>query len=314
MRRRRHSGASDSLAYLDIITCGFGAIIMLLIIIKPIPDQTDFIEQQQDLSAVIENIAARVSALRNRLWELKTALSAIPDPAEQTVDPQQLDQSIAEAQTSLQELKSSNQALEVVKQTLLETNITQTTEPRQRDIEVGGIPVDSEYVIFIVDTSGSMQEVWSQVVDVMGRILDIHPKVRGFQVMNDNGNYLLESTKRKWLSDSPRSRQNVKDALLNWLSFSSSSPVEGLEVALRTYKGRNDDIAIYILGDEFTGSSYDAVISTLEQLNLNTATGQPEVRVHSIGFPTQYAGSERYAVLMRNVVERNRGAFLGLPK
>ena len=93
---------------------------------------------------------------------------------------------------------------------MVTASIRETTTPKQRDPEVGGIPVDSEYVIFIVDTSGSMMEIWDYVVDVMDRVIDIHPKVKGFQIMNDNGNYLFASTRRQWLPDNPRVPQKCK--------------------------------------------------------------------------------------------------------
>ena len=34
---------------------------------------------------------------------------------------------------------------------------------QRRVKEVGGIPVDSEYVVFIIDTSGSMKALWGKV-------------------------------------------------------------------------------------------------------------------------------------------------------
>ena len=40
--------------------------------------------------------------------------------------------------------------------------------PRRRDATVGGIPVDSEYIVFIIDTSGSMQRfAWPLVLRKM---------------------------------------------------------------------------------------------------------------------------------------------------
>lgn len=311
MRRRRRGEAGESVAFLDIITCGFGAIVLLLIISKPVPDHTEFSEQQRDLSTSTEEFAQDVAALEQVLQGLESQLTAIPDPVEQSVD-QQLETSVAQAKLALQELRSSNQALELVKKTQLEANITQTTVPLQRDPEVGGIPVDGEYVIFIVDTSGSMIQIWDKVVERLNQIIDIHPRVRGFQIMNDNGFYLIESTKGKWLFDTPNSRKNVKNLLYTWTDFSNSSPVEGLVTALRDYGGTREKVSVYIVGDDFTGSSYDTVIDTLENLNVNRSTGEPKVRVHSLGFLSEH-GSSRYSTLMRNVVERNRGAFLGLP-
>ncbi len=311
MRRRRRGDGGESLAFLDVVTCGFGAIILLLIISKPVPDHTDFSEQQRDLSASIEQSAQDVAALQRELQGLQSKLSATPDPVEQSVD-QQLQTSVKRAKMALQELKSSNQALELVKKTQLEANITQTTAPQQRDLEVGGIPVDGDYVIFIVDTSGSMMQIWNQVVERLVQIIDIHPRVRGFQIMNDNGYYLIESTKGKWLPDTPNSRKNVKNLLYTWQGFSNSSPVEGLVTALRDYGGTRENVSIYIVGDDFTGASYDTVIDTLKKLNINQITGESRARVHSLGFISEH-GSSRYSTLMRNVAERNRGTFLGLP-
>ncbi|GAG30524.1 unnamed protein product, partial [marine sediment metagenome] len=54
------------------------------------------------------------------------------------------------------------------------------------DATIGGIPVDSEYIIFIIDTSGSMHNyAWSMVRKKMEEILEIYPKVKGIQVMNN---------------------------------------------------------------------------------------------------------------------------------
>ena len=312
MRKRRRSGEGESLAFLDIVTCGFGAIILLLIITKPVPDHTDFTEQQ-DLSGAISAAGQQVTALQAKLQSLLTELATIPDPAQDSVD-HGLNRSLSEARVAVEELNSSNEALELVKETLIAATITQTTTPQQRDPEGGGIPVDSEYVIFVIDTSGSMLEIWNSVIDTIYRIIDIHPKVKGFQVINDDGNYLFRSTKGRWIPDTSKSRTRVKDALRHWQSFSDSNPVQGLESALRTYGRKNEKLSIYVLGDEFTGSSYDEVIDSLNRLNIDPITNRHRARVHSIGFLTESLGSERYSVLMRSVVERNNGAFLGLPR
>lgn len=313
MRKRRRSGEGESLAFLDIVTCGFGAIVLLLIITKPVPDYTDFAVQQQDLSGVIAAAEQQVTELQAKLQSLLTELAAIPDPTEDSVD-QGLNQALSEARDAVEELNSSNEALELIKETLIAATITQTTTPKQRDPEVGGIPVDSEYVIFVIDTSGSMIEIWNSVIDNMNRIIDIHPKVKGFQVINDNGNYLFESTNGKWIPDTSKSRKRVKDALRYWQSFSNSNPIQGLESALRTYGRKNEKLSIYVFGDEFTGSSYDEVIDSLNRLNIDPITERHRARVHSIGFLTESLGSDRYSVLMRSVVEQNNGAFLGLPR
>ena len=55
--------------------------------------------------------------------------------------------------------------------------------PRTPVDSVGGIPVDSEYVVFIIDTSNSMVgNHWESTVNVMNEALDIYPTVKGLQV------------------------------------------------------------------------------------------------------------------------------------
>ncbi|MYD77348.1 MAG: hypothetical protein F4239_00055, partial [Gammaproteobacteria bacterium] len=85
MRKHRRSGEGESLAFLDIVTCGFGAIVLLLIITKPVPDHTDFAEQQRDLSGVIAAAGQHVTTLQAKLQSLLTELAAIPDPTQDSV-------------------------------------------------------------------------------------------------------------------------------------------------------------------------------------------------------------------------------------
>ena len=313
MRTKRSNTEIFNLAFLDVITCGFGAILLLILITKPVPLETDTTAKNPELKSAIQQVLDELSQMRAMLTGMEISdASEAHDQSATTETANELTHAIATINNNLQNLIRDNQGLEIIKQSLQRATIKVNSNPLQRDPEVGGIPTDSEYVIFIVDTSGSMDLIWGRVIDVMNQVLDIHPKVKGFQIMNDNGYYLFDSTKRKWLPDTSRSRGNVKKALAQWASFSNSSPVEGLEVALRTYANRSNGISIYILGDDFTGSSYDSVIRTLRQLNINKTTGKPIVRVHSIGFISEY-GSERFATLMRIVAERNRGAFIGLP-
>src|SRR6201999_2511714 len=68
---------------------------------------------------------------------------------------------------------------------------------------IGGIPVDSEYVIFVVDTSDSMTDNhWDANLAIIDEILGFYPHVSGLQIMNDQGAYMFEDTKGKWLTDS----------------------------------------------------------------------------------------------------------------
>ena len=207
---------------------------------------------------VLEEAADLASRLRARWEALRAMLASEPErPAASHGEDRALEEAIRLARERLDRIERDNRGLARVEESLRRATLRAPAPATMRDPEVGGIPVDSEYVIFIMDTSGSMQSIRAEVTDVMARVLDIHPKVSGFQVLNDNGAYLIGAYRRKWIRDTPALRRSILNALRNWGAMSNSSPVEGLETALRTYARQNRKIAIYIFGDDFSGASYD---------------------------------------------------------
>lgn len=314
MKKARSSGEIFGLAFLDVIACGFGAIVLLLLISKPAPMDAGGDARAPVRESEIEEAADLVTRLRER-WE---ELQAVPPPraappAEAAGGEAALEEAIRAADRELEQLQQDNQGLERVRESLRRATLRTRTPVTERDPEVGGIPVDSEYVIFIVDTSGSMKSIWDRVMEVMDQVLDVHPQVSGFQILNDNGGYLVSAYRRKWIPDTPRRRRSILDLVRSWDAFSNSSPVEGLETALRHYARQDRKIAICIFGDDYTGSSYDEVIETLQKLNTDRRTGKPRVRVHAVGFVSDHS-TDRYATLMREVTRTNEGTFLALPR
>lgn len=313
MKRRRSSGEVFGLAFLDVIACGFGAIVLLLLISKPAPIESGDEAQPSADATALEEAAGLASRLRARWEALRAVLASEPErPAASHGEDPALDEAIRLAGERLARLRRDNRGLTRVEESLRRATLSAPVPATERDPEVGGIPVDSEHVIFIMDTSGSMQSIWDEVIDVMGRVLDIHPKVSGFQVLNDNGAYLIGGYRRKWIRDTPALRRSILNALRNWGAMSNSSPVEGLETALRTYARQERKIAIYIFGDDFSGASYDRVLETLRELNVDPETGSTRVRVHAVGFVSSQI-HDRYATLMREVTRSHDGAFLALP-
>jgi hypothetical protein len=188
---------------------------------------------------------------------------------------------------------------------------------RKEDSPIGGLPVDSEYVIFIIDTSGSMANyAWPLMMKKMQEVLDAYPTVKGWQVMSDEGTYMFPTYRGRWLPDTPTQRKLVMERLRDWYPFSNSSPVEGIVEAIRTYYATGLRISLYVLGDEFTGSSIDSVLKTVDMINREDKSGKRRVRIHSLGFPVRpdapQVTSIRYAALMRELCERNGGTFVGL--
>jgi hypothetical protein len=196
------------------------------------------------------------------------------------------------------------------------TGVTILSNPSQAQA-AGPPPDDSEYIIFIIDTSGSMfNNVWPMTLKKVEETLNLYPKVKGFQVMNDEGVYMDTDYRGKWISDTPAQRRAVVERLRTWNAFSNSSPIEGIVEAIGTYHDTDKKISLYVFGDEFTGRSIDSVVEGVDAINRAAETGERRVRIHAIGFPVrrdapQYT-STRFATLMRTLCERNGGAFVSL--
>jgi hypothetical protein len=99
--------------------------------------------------------------------------------------------------------------------------------------------------------------------------------------------------------------------------FSNSSPVEGINRAIRDFYKPDQRISIYVFGDDFTGDSVQRVLDVVDQLNPKNDKGIPQIRIHAIGFPVQFYAQQqvtgtRFAHLMRELTHRNMGTFVGL--
>jgi hypothetical protein len=149
-------------------------------------------------------------------------------------------------------------------------------------------------------------------------VLNIYPKLKGIQVMDDEGGYMFTEYRGKWIPDSPARRKAILGRFRGWQAFSNSSPSEGIIAAVRTFWSRERRISIYVFGDEFTGPSIQEVVDTVDRINRADGTGERLVRIHALGFPIpgQYPQhtSMRYSTLMRILSARNGGVFVGLPE
>jgi hypothetical protein len=192
---------------------------------------------------------------------------------------------------------------------------------QRRNDAIGGIPVDSEYVIFVIDTSGSMfNYAWPRAQKEMVNILDLYPQVKGIQVLDDEGGYMFSSYRGQWIPDTPSRRKAIIERFATWNPYSNSSPVEGIVFAIRSFYQPGRKISIYVLGDEFTGNSITQVIDVVDKINRESAGGERLVRIHAIGFPTVFGVAPsnqqitgiRFASLMRDLCYRNNGTFVGL--
>ena len=330
MRRARRDLQVFSLSFLDVVRCGFGAIILLLVLTK-LGEPQAIEEARRDLDRLLIELEAE-------LYEIRGETAILDRRLQSKVEQLSEEQShIARLRGDLSELRGEFAASEELSevQDILEGRMLaaqqQLTEEMRRLLEqsrrrrepeamVGGIPVDSEYIIFVIDTSGSMfHYAWPAVVQKMTQVLDTYPRVKGLQVVNDMGQYMYSQYAGKWIPDTPGRRKAVIARLRSWSVFSNSSPVEGINRAIRTFASPDYRISIYVFGDEFTGTSIDEVVREVDRLNTRGSDGERRVRIHAVGFPTVFsvagAGQHtgvRFATLMRILCRRNDGTFVGL--
>lgn len=324
-RLKRRETEIFSISFLDCITCGLGAVVLLLVLSNVSTPQIE--QAQEEMQGQILKLQEELFDIRGQSDILNRDLLARQEQlSEEQARIARLQGDLSDVRgqfrASQQEADVANQLegrLSAAQQTLTEDmkRLLGQSYRRQTDDAVGGIPVDSEYIIFIIDTSGSMYNyVWDMLLEKVGETLDLYPQVKGFQVMNDEGIYMFSGYRGKWIPDTPNQRKLVLQRLRTWNAFSNSSPVEGIVEAIRTYYSRDRKISLYVFGDEFTGSSIDSVVKAVDVINREDATGERRVRIHGIGFPIrpdapQYTNI-RFATLMRILCQRNGGTFVGL--
>lgn len=326
MRRQRRELEIFSLYFLDGMCCAFGAVIMLLLITKAAEPR--IIEQAK----VDER--GLIAALQKELFEIRGEASELDRRMKSAQgDRQRADATIARLQADLGRIRGQYAAsrqpavdtelegqLRATRQRLTEEmrRLLADYRPPKDEATVGGIPVDSEYIIFVIDTSGSMfQGPWQLVMRKISEVLRVYPRIRGIQVMSDEGKYMFPSYTGKWIPDSPTARQQILSTLANWNPYSDSSPVEGIAEAISTFYEPGKPVSIYVFGDDFPSGQVEAVARYVERINKADASGHRLMRIHGVGFPTQFAGGRmgnglRFANLMRTLCERNGGTFVAL--
>ena len=328
MAKQRRAPEEFSLSFLDVICCGFGAVILLLMITKTV--------EPQIIEASTVNLEGKVAELEEQLYEIRGETVILNrDLNAKHEQLSEYDERIAILRGQLAAARSRYDSIQVQKNSndviteqlaIARQQLTAEMERllgkqyQSKNNLIGGIPVDSEYIIFIIDTSGSMfSYAWDRMVREVEATLSIYPEVKGIQVMNDMGQYMFSRYRGQWIPDTPGRRNVIMSNLRNWNVFSNSSPVEGITTAIRTFYDPGKKISLYVFGDEFTGQSIAEVVDTVDRINREDADGNRLVRIHGVGFPVQFIRAPhlqttgiRFATLMRELAYRNGGTFVAL--
>jgi hypothetical protein len=322
--KRNRNVEAFSLSFLDCICCGFGAIILLLVLSK-IYEPAILEKTEEDLNQLIAALQEQLFEVRGDSIAATRELGRVQlETSETKMRLQTVQRELNSIQAQFELLDNDNPALNIdegelqaARQRLTEEMLNLRPFRRAPNDAVGGIPVDSEYIIFVIDTSGSMQAKWTWAEAKLAQVLDVYPRVKGLQIMNDNGSYMFQQFGGTWIKDTPQIRESIKARMRQWQAFSDSNPADGIAYAIETFWAPDKKISIYVFGDEFQGGSMEAVLRQIDSINVEDAEGNRRVRIHAIGFPYNFTGtppqsSQRFAGLMRVLCERNGGTFVAL--
>ena len=336
MRKPKRDIEIFNMSFLDVISCGFGAVILLLVVALAFePTTVETITRdlrglisttertRQSLVQESQKLSRELAAKKKSLIEISQRLTSLD------TNWSDLRKQLGGAQAKAEQRSEIEKRLTIVQQKLTDEMKRLLRQPDYRppgeDAVIGGIPVDSEFIIFVIDTSGSMKMgAWPLVVKKVQEILSVYPKVKGIQVLNDMGTYMFATYSGQWIPDTPARRRAVVNRLKSWMSFSNSNPKEGVIQAVQTFYNPNHPTSIFVFGDDFNGRSIDNVIRTVARINRKNLKGRSQVRIHTFGFPVLFgwpslpilarhrANFVRFAHLMRLLAEQNSGTFVGL--
>lgn len=327
MARRRRDIQAFSLSFLDCICCGFGAIILLLVISK-IYEPVVVEEAEQNLKQLIALLQEELFQIRGTTTILDRTLKEVKVEARATkLHLGELEGDLTKIQGQYKASKENEDEtidigeLSAARQRLSEEQKRLRPYYRRPDEDaVAGIPVDSEYIIFVIDTSGSMLDSsWTLAQKMLRQTLDAYPTVKGIQVMNDDGVYMFRDYQARWMPDSPGRRQAIISRMRSWNATSDSNPVNGIEAAIRDFRSEDKKISIYVFGDDYQGvRSIDKAMAAIDRLNRPGPDGKRLIRIHGVGFPGRFGSASvprtaaSFATFMRAVCAAHGGTFVAL--
>lgn len=322
MRREGARETEGSFSFLDVIACAFGAIV-LLVLILPVGHLAgpDAGRDVRDYGALLLQLAEREAVAKARATELgavesrRAALDALL--SRNDVSNKALRELVAATQAETtavtRRVAAARRAVEAAtaRRSLdaLGEEATEAPEPT----EYAGIPVDSEYVAIVVDTSGSMRMIWDKVMREVRSVLAIYPEIKGFQILDASGHYL--SRPGRWIPDTDSNRRIARASLQGWFSSSYSNPERGILTAVRNLYRPGIKMAVFVFGDDYVGTDYEPFLDAVQAGVARHASGGGALRIHAFGFRSPAVDSTqrlKYAILMRELTRHHDGAFLAL--
>ena len=307
-------GAGSIVAFLDVIACGFGAVV-LMILIAPVgelktSEKSPVYREISSLIARIEELSSRDALASIEIDSLERNIAEFSArKIDASTETNNAKSSLHEVKLKLEKIKREIDSLSFELASELKTiNVPDRTLPNF----MYGIPVNSEYLVFVIDTSGSMQAIWSRVVRQVETILKEYPNLRGFRILSDDGEFLISDSNVEWLLPNDFNRDRAIRKLKKWRAYSNSSPVEGIEIATKNLFRDNLKMAILVFGDDYPGNDFDGFLEKIRAIRDRATNLSNNFRIHAFGFSNEQWARypERFSRLMQRLTFENGGAYL----
>ena len=310
MSKQRKISELFSMSFLDIMACGFGALVLILLIsefqeseVKQVENNADiFLEAQEEKAKKIIKVESLDKLMSSNIEDLISTRQRL-DVLKMELEKKSL------ISAKLNDLASDTD-FQISKQRL-----NSLSAPMEQK-EASGIKLDSRYLVFIIDTSGSM-EPWAKIVQEIDNLIQTFPDLEGYMVMNDNGSIFHGGD--PWLNPTKINRSaSIGILRANRAKYGSlSNPIVGLKKVIRVWGDKYKDLGVFIMGDDILDQTSRIETISQEVLKLNTdLSGKTKVRVNAVGFLTsranisQQQGNKNYLMLMRELTEQSGGAMV----
>ena len=318
-----------SISFLDTLSCGFGAILLLFLLsIGSGRGGTGGGPGEAELRSMRE----RLAALEQTNAALAQQLEAAKDDANRAETVASLQSEIRSLEAQLAQLEREYES----RRSTLSAGAREAARAERllerfpvENLTPVGLPADVSHAAFVIDTSGSMRNQLTKrlhpaVLDQIRGILDALPKVNSMQFLDTSGNYIFRGRAGFWLPDTGGLRQQALNRISVHSVLSTSDPERGIETAIRDLKsglGEGERMGVYVLGDDFRGST-ESFLADLDRLNpANRASGERPVSISAVGFPTMSnpfqigrpQGNVRFANIMRRIAESHDGVLILRP-
>ena len=270
------------------MSCGFGAIVLILLISQFQTNEVIIKDNNIPSIESLENDIKKSNVINYDLISTKEKLEKkLTNISNDLINKKQKLTNISSIATS--KIEKNSELSELIKP-IEEKNIKLPAK------EAGGLNVDAEYVVFIIDNSGSMVEwgPWSSVIKEISNIIDAFPDLKGFQILNDQGAKMVSGSS-KWIIDSAANRKLIKTSIKKFTGISRSNPIPGLKIALNRYANGIDKVGIFIVGDDITlqtGERTETIYKDIQKLN--RIGNKIKARINGLVFLTSRNSTMQY--------------------